>query len=246
MTPEQSLTWELRADFENEPLEDGMAHPAEETLARRLTREREDEWLPFLERICRDEDHPALAASTLKCLGRLDRRPWTPGGRAMLVRQALAAQDMQIRNAGAQAAEHWDGEPRILEELQQHSDPEEWMQEYVDGILRDWGHAPGPGGEGGRRRMRKRGQDFPQWAKWALGGGLAGSAVGIGLKIASIWAVIEGNESPAWPMMLAGETIGLGSIAAAMAGVVSILVWKIRQERDPRTAMRQTGKEQDE
>lgn len=64
----------------------------------------------------------------------------------MLVRRGLQALDMEIREADAQAAEHWDGEPEIMEVLQQHSDTEEWMQKHIEGILRDWSTVPEPEG----------------------------------------------------------------------------------------------------
>ena len=144
------MTWELQADFQNEPLEDGMNHPAVQTLERWLTPEREEELIQTLEKICRDEQHPALAANTLKCLAGMERRPGTPERRAGFIRTALHSGDMEIREAGVDAAEHWDGEPEILELLRAHQDPTEWIQEYVNGVLADWGKDQSGGTPTGR------------------------------------------------------------------------------------------------
>ncbi len=133
------LTWELQADFLDEPFEDGMDHPAEQTLKQWLTPEREDELIPTLEEICRDEQHPVFAAGTLKCLARLERRPGTPEQRAGMVRSALQAENVELRDAGAEAAEQWDGEPQVLEVLKGHQDPTDWIQEYINGIIDKWG-----------------------------------------------------------------------------------------------------------
>ena len=131
------LAREITGDFRNTLYEGGMEHPAERTLERWLTPDREADTLPALEEICLDEQRPALAADTLKCLAVLERRPGDTRWRAELVRRALASDDIEIRDAAIQASEHWTWEPEIMIVLMKHKDPDKWLQDYLDAVVSD-------------------------------------------------------------------------------------------------------------
>ena len=133
------LAAELENDFIAQPLEAGYKHRAEETLEHHLRERPGEESLNHVREICLNASHPATAADTLTCLAALDRRPATPEWRAELIREALASPSTRMREAAIGAAEHWGYEPATIEALQQHQDPEEWLQEYVQAVIADGG-----------------------------------------------------------------------------------------------------------
>ena len=133
-TPEEQLKalgWELRGDFEREPVEDGMEHEAEHTLERAFRDIQETPLTGWLEETCTDHGSPALASSVLRCLAVMEK-PGRPEWRAGLVARALASDDLEIREAGIQAAEHW-AEPGTTEALAAHEEPAPLAQELCPG-----------------------------------------------------------------------------------------------------------------
>ena len=134
-SPLAKLLYHLQADFENEPVEDGMEHQAEHTLTEALEEQAPQELLPWLTELCTNMSSPAMASSVLRCLSSLPL-PGTPEWRAYTVRQALASSDIEIRDAAMQAVEHW-GEPALAEVLRTHEEPEKWLRQYRDGIIGD-------------------------------------------------------------------------------------------------------------
>lgn len=60
----------LRNDFDLASVEDGICHPAEQTIAAALDASGKD--LEWLHELLRDADPPIFAASVLGCLGRLN------------------------------------------------------------------------------------------------------------------------------------------------------------------------------
>ena len=95
------LAAKLWTTFEAFTLEDGMEHPADsDLLERRCGSEEEQrvlEWFKIGFPV--DAERPSFAASVLRCLG----RQMHPGNswRVELVRDALAMDDLEIRDAAA-------------------------------------------------------------------------------------------------------------------------------------------------
>ena len=126
---------ELHADFVAEPLEDGIDHEAERTLARALSENTEGSVFDWLLEFCTDADQPEFASSVLRCLSSLEP-PGTPTWRADLVRTALSKDDVEIREAAVQVVEHW-SEDHLLDVLRGHQDEETWLNRYVQGVIDD-------------------------------------------------------------------------------------------------------------
>ena len=125
------------AAFEAEPLEDGMDHPAEQVITAALAAEKSDVVLRRIRSICLDSTRPAFAAGVLLCVARLPG-VGNAGWRARLVRGGLASDDVEVRDAAMQAAEHW-GDPGLRRTLSAHSEPVGWLDEYRRGMMEDLG-----------------------------------------------------------------------------------------------------------
>ena len=135
--PEKTLLMhQVRTDLETEPLEDGMAHQAEDTLLRTIGRIGEPTVLDTVEESLADENNPVLAAALIICLSGLDQPVGTPEWRAHPVAQAPRSKNLQIRDAAVQAAEHWQ-DPGLLTVLRQHHDDFAYMNQYVRGVIQD-------------------------------------------------------------------------------------------------------------
>lgn len=126
--------YSLYAAFETEPFEDGMDHPADEIIADALSSGDEQSILAWLRERSLDAGRPGFAASVLRCLGR-QYDPGTEAWRAALVRDALAVDNVQIRDAAVQAAEQW-ADPGLIDVLASHRDTEQWLAEYIDMVVK--------------------------------------------------------------------------------------------------------------
>ncbi len=127
----------LHAAFETEPLEDGMHHKAENIIEQALQSDEDERIFDWLKDFSLDDTQPAFAASILRCLGRqeyLGTSLW----RSELVRDALALDDVEVRDAAVQAAELW-GDHEILPVLKSHSEPEPWLRDYISDVIDDLG-----------------------------------------------------------------------------------------------------------
>ena len=132
-----ALRHELQADFIADPVEDGMDHEAENTLARALAGDHREATLEWLREFCTDAEHPAFASSVLRCLGNLDY-PGSEEWRAAVVRDALATGNTQVKDAAVQAVEKW-GESGLVHVLRTHQEDVPWLQEYIQGVIDDLG-----------------------------------------------------------------------------------------------------------
>ena len=94
-------------------------------------------FLSGLRALSLDTTHPSFAASVLRCLGR-QTPPGTGSWRAGLVRDGLAMEDVEIRDAAVQAAELW-GDPNLLNVLEAHSESEAWLRDYIRDVIDDIG-----------------------------------------------------------------------------------------------------------
>lgn len=125
----------LRASFESESLESGMDHPAEETISHVFRFGEGPGVLEWLREFCLDDTQPSFAASVIRCLGR-QVDPGTEIWRAGLVRDSLALDDIEIRDAAVQAAESW-GDPVLVHLLESHFEPVSWLQDYILDVIDD-------------------------------------------------------------------------------------------------------------
>ena len=132
---QEPLAAELRASFEDSPVEDGMGHPAERIIAKSLVQAGDQQALHWFRNFCTDASQPDFAASVLRCLARHDSIG-TVSWRADLVRDGLAADSVEMRDAAIQAAESW-GDSNLIELLRAHSDPEPWLQQYILDVIDD-------------------------------------------------------------------------------------------------------------
>ena len=130
------LEAELRMAFESDPLEDGIAHPAEGIVDDALRSSDSRRAFAWLRAFSLDTTDPGFASTVLRCLGR--RRPETPAWRAGIVRSALAADDVEMRDAAVQAAEAWGG-PEVLEALGSHREVVPWLHAYIQDVVEDLG-----------------------------------------------------------------------------------------------------------
>ena len=121
--------------FEEEPVEDGMDHPAEGIITEATEMENRQHILVWLSDFCKDTDQPSFAASLLRCLGRLED-VGTHSWRAELVRAGLSADDVEIRDAAVQAAELW-GDAGFIDILNSHNEPEPWLRGYIVSVVGD-------------------------------------------------------------------------------------------------------------
>ena len=131
----KQLANELQADFQNNPLQDGMDHPAARTLQRAIQNIPAHQLMTWLKTTCTDAHSPVFAASVLICLGALPN-PLDPPRRRQLIREALESQSIDIREAAIQAVEQWQ-EVDLADLLQNHTDPEPWLQQYARGVAQD-------------------------------------------------------------------------------------------------------------
>ena len=131
------LANKLHIAFETEPLEDGMHHQAEDIIEQALQSGEDERILEWLRDFSLDTAQPVFASSVLRCLGRQEHLG-TSSWRSELVRDALALDDVEIRDAAVQAAELW-GDSDILPVLKSHSDPESWLRDYISDVIDDLG-----------------------------------------------------------------------------------------------------------
>lgn len=130
----ESLAYRLMTAFDAEPLEDGVHHQAEQVIVEALQSVERSLILACLRTLSVDVEHPDLSASVLRCLGRL--RPGTPAWRAEIVRSALDADDVEMRDAAVQAAESWGG-AEMRDILRKHIEAISWLHAYIQDVIDD-------------------------------------------------------------------------------------------------------------
>jgi hypothetical protein len=129
------LLMELEADFNNEPLEDGIDHEAERTLKNALNALQAELVLPWLAEFCTKVSRPNFAASVLRCLGRLSP-PGTLTWRSILIEEALQKENVEIRDAAVQAVEQWE-DTDLAEILKVHEEEIPWLHDYIQEVISD-------------------------------------------------------------------------------------------------------------
>lgn len=127
--------WELIASFEAEAVENGIYHPAEQIIASALQGDQRDKAMTWLRELSLNEADPSLASNVIRCLGRMSAigsSKW----RKNLIRKTLAIEHLEIRDAAAKAADTW-SDTGLKEVLEQHSEPERWLQQYISEVIQD-------------------------------------------------------------------------------------------------------------
>ena len=125
----------LYSAFEDEPFENGMDHPADQIIEDALRCARDERIFKQFGALCLDIQRPSFASSILGCLGRqtdIGNAAW----RAGIVRDALATDDIEIRDAAVHAAEFWGG-TEIADALISHNEPVPWLQDYIREVVDD-------------------------------------------------------------------------------------------------------------
>lgn len=125
----------LHAAFDTDPLESGFDHPAESIMAEALQTTERQQALEWIRAIALDASDPSFAASVLRCIGRIER-PGTSRWRAGLIADALRLDEVQIRDAAAQAAESW-ADGNLTGVFATHEEPEPWLRQYISEVVRD-------------------------------------------------------------------------------------------------------------
>lgn len=131
----ENLHTRLAISFEIDPVEDGMTHQAEWIIADALRSTQPHAVLKWIKEFSIDETRPVFAASVLRCIGRQES-PGSVAWRVDVIRAGLNAHDIEVRDAAVRAAESW-ADPQVLEVLQSHAEPEQWLQGYISDVIED-------------------------------------------------------------------------------------------------------------
>lgn len=125
---------DLRLAFEGDPVEDGVVHPAEKIIGEALYSVNRQSVYQWLSELSLDVDHPDMASSVLRCLGRRKLGPisWC----VKLVKSALTTDDVEIRDAAVQAMESW-GKVEFCNVLKNHSEDVHWLHDYIHDVIYD-------------------------------------------------------------------------------------------------------------
>ena len=125
----------LYTAFASDPIEDGITHPTESIISDALRLDDNNTVLGWLRDSCLDTATPGFSASIFRCLGRIDNFG-TNLWRNNLVRDGLARDAIEIRDAAVQTAELWGG-LGLQMILESHSEPQMWLREYIRDVIDD-------------------------------------------------------------------------------------------------------------
>ena len=119
-----------------EPIEDGVGHPAEELISDVMQEDRSF-CLDGLSRILIElyDRRTSLCASVLRCIGRLEKRQAGQWG-LQVVDDALNKSDVEVREAAIRALESWGGSD-ALDLLREYRETESWLSDYVRQVIAD-------------------------------------------------------------------------------------------------------------
>lgn len=129
-----SVADRLVKTLSDQPVEDGVSHPAEQILREGARREPQV-LASWVLRLIRKSGRSTLSADILRCVARLNASEFTEWGKP-LVESGLGHAESEVRDAAIQALELW-ATPDSFDLLRRHSDPVPWIQEYVDAILKE-------------------------------------------------------------------------------------------------------------
>ena len=138
------LKCRLWISFEHDVLEDGMGHPADQIIESAL-KSPDPAVLAWLREFSLGRDNPWFASSVLKCVGR-QPDPGTSEWRAGLVKDALAADDLEMRASAVDAAGEWldtwnvpaeETDKRLVGVLEEHAEQDEWLAGYIRDLIEE-------------------------------------------------------------------------------------------------------------
>lgn len=125
--------------LENEPVEDGIHHPAEPLL--RAYWEEYPGHLPWDDAVA-DGTQTSLFADFLRIAGRV--RPTPESLRSRLLQEGLASPSIEVRDAAVQAAELW-ADAAAVGALYRHREEVAWLAAYIERIKGEIGPGSGVG-----------------------------------------------------------------------------------------------------
>ncbi len=129
----ERLRRRLWVRLEEEPLEDGITHPAE-NLVREALLGSPNGRLGLYDLVV-DDDRPEFSSAVLRLAGRVGRsaeNEW----RRDLVKSALTASSHALREAAVEAVEQWE-DPKLVSLLREHEEPVPWLKDYIDDVIDD-------------------------------------------------------------------------------------------------------------
>lgn len=135
---QDKFTRTLLGSFEQEPLEDGYRHPAEDLMKDALIRHKStaEDWIQdvFLNNI---KNRPTVSAGILRCIGRLNRELTRTLGLVMVF-AGLLFPDIELREAAILTLETW-GDNESLKTLQGYVELEKepWLKKYIKQVITD-------------------------------------------------------------------------------------------------------------
>lgn len=116
--------------LEDEPIEDGVTHRAEDLLAAHLANHRESGLIEAVQGAARS----ACAAAMLRLLGR--SMSLSAPLREQIVRWGLRSTSVEIRDAAIQAVENWE-DARLAKLLEAHDERVPWLRAYAALVTRN-------------------------------------------------------------------------------------------------------------
>lgn len=122
----------LLSSIEEEPVEDGYDHPAEEILAIALST-RSDEVLEWFRSFMSTSHKSSLVASVLTCLGRV-KEDTCPNWGYELAANGLKHRSAEVRDAAVQLLELWEGDQALII-LTKHEESVDWLDDYIKGVI---------------------------------------------------------------------------------------------------------------
>ena len=127
---------ELIATLRDEPIEDGVAHPAELVIAKVLCKN-PSACKNWLSRALDEHQvtYASLGASIVRCIGRLEYDQVGAWGMGV-ADDALRHGSVEVREAAVRALEAWGGR-KALEILRNHHDKRPWLDDYVQHVIAD-------------------------------------------------------------------------------------------------------------
>lgn len=126
----------LVAALLDEPIEDGVTHPAEDVIDENL-RINSYECRDWLSRAIAEhyQARPSISASIVRCVGRLEYDRVGHWG-MQVADDALRHRDVEVREAAVRALEAWGG-CEAVGMLRAHRDSVAWLNEYVSQVIVD-------------------------------------------------------------------------------------------------------------
>ena len=124
--------------IQQEPIEEGYGHPAEDLIeaSLKLSPFNPTHWV-YNTYVHNTKSHPTIAASVLRSLSRSPRSLIQPWG-LLLAIQGLTYEDVEIRDAAVRALERWGGRDAFMAlQNQAKKEPVSWLRAYIKQVIVD-------------------------------------------------------------------------------------------------------------